>query len=144
MAMKTVFGKLISILKPVSGNPKFRTEALDDERRVGWHVGNGRLALVATARQRRVASWLLGSYAQHLAGHRCDRSDIWQVAIQCRAPVHLSRPGRAARGAEAMSDEHSIGFYSGGHDEHKIIRPPDHAVSAEFKAARTGTPECSR
>jgi hypothetical protein len=43
-----------------------------------------------------------------------------------------------------MSDEHSIGFYSGGHDEHKIIRPPDHAVSAEFKAARTGTPECSR
>ena len=27
-------------------------------------------------------------------------------------------PGQAARGAEAMSDEHSIDFYSSGDDEH--------------------------
>jgi len=84
----------------------------------GWHASNGRLALVATPRQRGVASRLLGSYAQHLAGRRCDRSDIRQVAIQCRAPIDLPRPGRAGRGAEAMGDEHSIGFYSAGYDEH--------------------------
>jgi hypothetical protein len=37
---------------------------------------------------------------------------------QCGCTLHLPSPGQAARGAEAMSDEHSIDFYSSGDDEH--------------------------